>query len=105
MSAARVPPRTLNTSHAQLNVYFEKFRNRLKTEHLLHIKRLIVLLDALEKYAEEWKTSHEKQSHTGKNAVEVMTSGELLRRLGRKVEGVNLLEVERYLRESKVCVK
>lgn len=35
-------------------------------------------------------------------AVEILTSGELLRRLGRKVEGVNLLEVEKYLRSSKV---
>lgn len=31
-----------------------------------------------------------------------MTSGELLHRLGRKTEGVNLLEVEVYLRSSKV---
>ena len=35
--------------------------------------------------------------------VEVMTSGELMARLGRKAEGVNLLEIEKYLRESKVC--
>ena len=31
-----------------------------------------------------------------------MTSGELMARLGRKAEGVNLLEIEKYLRESKV---
>lgn len=34
--------------------------------------------------------------------VEVLTSGELMARLGRKAEGVNLLEIEKYLRESKV---
>lgn len=86
----------------QLKVYLDKFRNRLKTEHLLHIKRLIGLLTALEKYANEWKASHEKPLGHGNSAMEVMTSGELMSHLGRKVEGVNLLEIERYLRDSKV---
>jgi hypothetical protein len=36
--------------------------------------------------------------------VEVMTVTELLRRLGRKTEDVNMLEVEAYLRSSKVLV-
>lgn len=31
-----------------------------------------------------------------------MTSSELMQRLGRKAEGINMLEIERYLRESKV---
>ncbi|KAH9833515.1 DNA repair helicase [Rhodofomes roseus] len=37
--------------------------------------------------------------------VEVMTPSELLQRLGRKSEGVNLLEVERYLRSSRIARK
>lgn len=32
-----------------------------------------------------------------------MTVGELVQRLGRKAEGVNMLEIESYLRSSKVC--
>ena len=31
-----------------------------------------------------------------------MTVGELMQRLGRKAEGVNLLEIESYLRSSRV---
>ena len=47
--------------------------------------------------------SVEKGGGQGKGVgVEVMTSGELMARLGRKAEGVNLLEIEKYLRESKV---
>lgn len=94
---------------SQLKIYLDKFRLRLTTEHLLHLKRLIGLLEALEKYAQEWRDTHEHagqakhaSNSNDKSAVEVMTSGELLRRLGRKVEGVNLLEVEKYLRQSKV---
>lgn len=31
-----------------------------------------------------------------------MNVGELMQRLGRKAEGINMLEVEAYLRSSKV---
>lgn len=36
------------------------------------------------------------------NKMEVMTVGELVEKIGRKFQGVNLLEVEKYLRDSKV---
>ena len=93
---------------SQLKIYLEKFRLRLTTQHLLHLKRLIALLEALDKYAQEWRDTHEPNgpgTHTSGNAqgaVEVMTSGDLLRRLGNTVDGVNLLEVGKYLRQSKV---
>ncbi|KAF9816792.1 hypothetical protein IEO21_03872 [Rhodonia placenta] len=48
------------------------------------------------------KSGNEKARGAG---VEVMTPGELLHRLGRKTEGVNLLEVETYLRGSKIARK
>ncbi|KAJ3553369.1 hypothetical protein NM688_g3650 [Phlebia brevispora] len=105
LSAVHLPLQTLSTSLTQLGIYVQKFRNRLSTEHLLHLKRLLSLLEALQKYAEEWKVSHgEARGSQGRrdHPAEMMTSGELLRRLGRKVEGVNLLEVEKYLRNSKV---
>ena len=108
LSTVCLPLRTLTMSLSQLKIYMDKFRQRLTTEHLLHLKRLIVLLEALEKSAEEWKASHEKDQTKrfngvgNNNEMQVMTSGELLRRLGRKVEGVNLLEIEKYLKNSKV---
>lgn len=86
-------------------MYLNKFRNRLSAQHSLHLKRLVGLLEALSKYAEEWKAERLTAPADAKpkpQMTEVFTSGELLRRLGRKVEGVNLLEVERYLRDSKV---
>ena len=70
------------------------------------MKRLTNLLEALAKYAEEWREEQLKpKTEPGRRGpeVEVMTSGELMQKLGRKAEGVNLLEIEKYLRESKVC--
>jgi len=47
----------------------------------------------------------EDNNKTRVAGVEVMTPGELLQRLGRKTEGVNLLEIEAYLRSSKIARK
>lgn len=132
LSTTRLPLRTLSTARQQLSVYVSRFRTRLSTDHALHLTRLMGLLDALQRYADEWRKAQEggpaaQPSHldsdrsaeqrsgqrefpqtggSGKTrgqGVEVMTPGELLQRLGRKSEGVNLLEVEAYLRSSKVC--
>lgn len=127
LSTTRLPIRTLSTARQQLSVYISRFRTRLSTDHALHLTRLMGLLDALQRYAEEWRQGQEgsspaqsghldgdrsaderglpKNGVSGKTrvqGVEVMTPGELLRRLGRKSEGVNLLEVEAYLRSSRV---
>lgn len=112
LSTARLPLRTLVNARHQLSIYLSRFRNRLSTMHALHLKRLMNLLDALVQHAEEWRDAQlkvDKGNGTAGKArapeVEVMTSAELLQRLGRKAEGVNLLEVEKYLRESKVRVR
>lgn len=108
LSTVRLPMRTLSTSLRQLSVYLTKFRNRLSTKNALHLRRLVGILEALSKYAEEWRSQHCKKPSTGTiptaASVEVLSSGELLSRLGRGAEGVNLLEVEAYLRESRVRI-
>lgn len=111
LSTTRLPLRTLVNARHQLSIYLSRFRNRLSTMHALHLKRLMNLLDALVQYAEEWRDAQLKVDKGNGGAgkarapeVEVMTSAELLQRLGRKAEGVNLLKVEKYLRESKVRV-
>ncbi|KAF8073637.1 helicase C-terminal domain-containing protein [Lyophyllum atratum] len=112
LSATRLPYTTLTTSFMQVCTYVSKFRNRLGPANLLHLKRLIVFLDALKKYVLEWKecrTGTPAKDSQGKSTqsekAEVMTAAELLERLGRKATGINLLEIEKYLRASKVARK
>ena len=72
---------------------------------MLHLKRLVVFLDALKRYVLEWKEAQASKTTQGKHRVEkleVMTVAELSGRLGRKAAGVNLLEVAAYLKRSKV---
>ena len=67
---------------------------------MLHLKRLVVFLDSLKKCLEQWKEAREKEKERG----EVITVTQLIERMGRKVSGINLLEIESYLKRSKVCL-
>ncbi|KAJ7134385.1 helicase C-terminal domain-containing protein [Mycena epipterygia] len=102
LSTARLPYATLFTSFQQVCIYVAKFKNKLSPGNMLHLKRLVMFLDALKKYALEWK---EQNNKADKPKVEVMTVADLLERLGRKVSGVNLLEIEGYLKSSKIARK
>lgn len=102
LSAVRLSMQTLTTSLEQVSIYYSKFRNRLSARHALHIKRLVAFLTALKAYAMEWGETNHVDSKKAAENTEVMTVGDFVQRLGRKVEGINLLEIEAYLRESKV---
>ncbi|KAJ6620765.1 helicase C-terminal domain-containing protein [Mycena sp. CBHHK59/15] len=101
LSTARLSFSTLSTSFQQVCIYVAKFRSRLSAGNMLHLKRLVLFLDALKKYVTDWK----EQRQANKSKVEVMTVVELLDRLGRKVSSINLLEVEGYLKSSKIARK
>jgi hypothetical protein len=60
-------------------------------------------LNAVKSYAEEWNEQMIKKGPKKlAERMEVFTIPDLVRRLGRRVEGVNLLEIESYLQTSKV---
>ncbi|KAG6841256.1 hypothetical protein C0991_000396 [Blastosporella zonata] len=105
LSTTRLPQATLVTSFMQVCTYVSKFKNRLGPANLLHLKRLVVFLDALKKYVLEWKESRIGKPTSVVEKVEVMTPAQLIERLGRKASGINLLEIEQYLRASKVARK
>ena len=105
LSTTRLPLRTLSAARHQLSIYLSRFRHRLSTIHSIHLRRLTNFLDELARFAEEWRDEQLKakaERRVPTSEVVVLTSGELTQRLGRKAEGVNLLEIEKYLRESKV---
>ncbi|KAI0703917.1 DNA repair helicase [Earliella scabrosa] len=108
LSTTRLPLRTLSAARHQLSIYLSRFRNRLSTIHSIHLRRLTNFLDELARFAEEWRDEQLKakaERRVPTSEVVVLTSGELTQRLGRKAEGVNLLEIEKYLRESKIARK
>ncbi|KAF9236528.1 DNA repair helicase [Melanogaster broomeanus] len=106
LSSVRVTSHVLSTSLRQVAVYYQKFRTRLSAVHSLHLKRLIGYLDAMRKVMEDWRTSKSKaELHSAEGRSEVFSIPDFMQRLGRKVEGINLLEVEAYLKHSKIARK
>lgn len=82
--------------------YYEKFRTRLSAQHSLHLKRLISYMEAIQKITDEWKATKSEAGSTADVRTEVFTIPNIVEKLGRKAAGINLLEIEAYLKKSKV---
>lgn len=85
-------------------MYYQKFRNRLSATHALHLKRLVSFLDAFRKVTIEWMAK-KPNAKSRRQDTHVMTVPGFIHTLGQKVEGINLLEIEAYLRCSKVYIR
>lgn len=108
LSTIRLPFHVLDTSLQQVCTYVSKFRTRLSATNMVHLKRLMVFLDALKKFMVQWKEDKcaELRKANGKiERVDVFTVAELLDQMGRKAAGINLLEIEGYLKKSKIARK
>jgi chromosome transmission fidelity protein 1 len=105
LSTVRLSYSALALSLQQVCAYVQRFKNRLSSINVLHLKRLVVFLDALKKAVTEWKA--ERLSAEGTKAPidksEVMTLVDFTAKLGKKASSINLLEIEGYLKKSKVC--
>ncbi|KAJ3888732.1 helicase C-terminal domain-containing protein [Lentinula edodes] len=93
----------LQTALYQVTTYVTRFRNKLNPANLVQLKRLLAFLDALAKYSGEWRDMRQKSQHL--EVQEVLTPAELIERMGRKVLGLNMLEIVNYLKKSKIARK
>ncbi|KAF7291652.1 Chl1 helicase [Mycena chlorophos] len=105
LSTTRLSLGLLSLSLAQVTTYVNKFRARLSAYNLVRLKWLLVYLEALKKFAEEWRDARVKGKEKSSKLEEVITVSELQEKLGGRATGVNLLDVERYLRASKIARK
>ncbi|KAG8214759.1 ATP-dependent DNA helicase [Butyriboletus roseoflavus] len=105
LSSVRVTSYILSTSLNQVTAYYEKFRTRLSALHSLHLKRLINYMEAIQKVMEDWRTTRSKAGSITDARAEVFTISNFMEKLGRKAVGINLLEIEAYLRRSKIARK
>lgn len=102
LSSVRVTSRILSTSLQQVTTYYEKFRTRLSPLHSLHLKRLINYMEAIQKVMGDWRTARSQAGSAADAKTEVFTISNFMEKLGRRAVGINLLEIEAYLRKSKV---
>ncbi|KAL1719631.1 helicase C-terminal domain-containing protein [Schizophyllum commune] len=113
LSTTSLPLSQIRLSLAQVTTYLAKFKTRLKHVHVLSLRRLTVFLESLVACVEGWGGARPIPSQpTGKPThlalpprTVIMTPNDFVSRLGKKVEGINLLEVERYLKASRIARK
>ena len=86
----------LKRSRAQLGIYLQKFRHKLKGKNRIYITQVVRVLDSLSAYLEA------KTAQTGdlEGAVEV---SDLM--AGKGVDQINLYKLMHYLQESKLARK
>ncbi|KAH9989681.1 helicase C-terminal domain-containing protein [Russula compacta] len=96
LSTVTLPLGTLSLCLEQLTAYISRFKNRLASKHVLHLKRLYRLLHMVKDLLSNWQQ---------RDLPEVMTVDGLLSELGGKLEEINFLEVQNYLRRSKLARK
>ncbi|KAI9723784.1 MAG: hypothetical protein M1812_001084 [Candelaria pacifica] len=86
----------LQRARAQLGVYLQKFRNRLKGKNRIYVTQMVRLLDSLIIYLRE------SCSKSGENDGIVQTNNLMA---GKGVDQINLYKLMRYLQESKLARK
>ncbi|KAI0036475.1 DNA repair helicase [Vararia minispora EC-137] len=96
LTTAELPLNKLDLSIMQLGDYLERFGNRLASRHRLHLQRLHLLLKQLQSLMLDRRNQ---------GLMEVTTVPEVLSRLGRNLDGVNIPEIVTYLKTSRVARK
>ncbi|KAK8205732.1 helicase C-terminal domain-containing protein [Phyllosticta capitalensis] len=86
----------LQTSRAQLTMYLQKFRNRLKGKNRVYVAQTVRLMDSLIAYLQG-------PAAQAKEAEGVVKFGDLM--AGKGVDQINLYKLLRYLQESKLARK
>ncbi|KAG8888047.1 ATP-dependent DNA helicase chl1 [Tulasnella sp. 332] len=98
----------LRASLSQLQIYLGKFKARLSPKNALHLRRLVLFLTAMDKFCQDTMDRAAATSMQGRGTSiqdQMLGAGAFVNALGPKVRDVNLLEVDKYLRESKIARK
>lgn len=94
---------TLRASLAQLKIYLAKFKSRFSAQNAVNLRRLVLFLTSLDQFCSDWIKRTEE---AGNKASEAMLEvHQFVNALGSKVQDVNLLEIDKYLRASKIARK
>ena len=85
----------LERSRAQLGIYLQKFRNKLKGKNRVYVAQVVRLIDSLITYL---KTEMNNQTPDGPVLINNLLTG-------KGVDQINLYKLGRYLQESKLARK
>lgn len=85
----------LQLARAQLGMYLQRFRNKLKGKNRVYVAQIVRLLDSVITYLDEKVKGHGNEG--------IAQPGDLMS--GKGVDQINLFKLIRYLQESKLARK
>lgn len=86
----------LKQSRAQLGIYLQKFRNKLKGKNRVYVTQLVRLIDSLAGFLDQ-KLSTSVEADGQAQFAELMS--------GKGMDQINLFKLTRYVQESKIARK
>ncbi|KAL1410972.1 ATP-dependent DNA helicase chl1 [Vanrija albida] len=98
-----LPASHLSNAAAQLTQYLARFRSRLKPRHALWIAQTLAVLRGLGKVCDNYAIDAGADKTKAKG--ELIDVNALMARVGGAGDAVNLIELVRYLKESKLSRK
>ncbi|RXK42015.1 chromosome transmission fidelity protein 1 [Tremella mesenterica] len=97
----------LTSAISQLQQYLSRFKTRLKPIHTLWIRQTLSVLTGLSKVCLSFSTATPSSSNSSQNKsrAEMMDVNTFMARAGGSTDQVNLMNLVRYLKESKLARK
>ena len=97
----------LSTAVSQVQQYLSRFQKRLKPVHAVWIRQTLAVLQGLEQVCVEFlKSNPEHRSGPGRVLKsEILNVNDLVARAGRGSDQINLMEMLKYLKDSKLARK
>lgn len=98
----------LRTAATQIATYYERFKNRLKPIHAVHLKQCSAVIAALVSICEGWldtKTGSSGTPNTFKAQEQLYRVNEITSQMKGGADQVNLIELVQYLKDSHLAQK
>jgi chromosome transmission fidelity protein 1 len=98
----------IRTAKTQVEAYYQRFKNRLKPVHAVHLMQCLSIMQGLVSICEEWSLEASNASGSTKRLKtyeELFRVNDITARMKGGADQVNLIELVRYLKESHLAQK
>ena len=103
-----LPVDHLETATTQIITYYERFKNRLKPVHAVHLKQCLAVIRGLTSICKEWLGDTPNTGGTAQKAKakeQLFRVNEITSQLKGGADQVNLIELVQYLKDSRLAQK
>ena len=103
--SSTITAHSISQAASQLSQYLARFQSRLKPVHALWIGQTLSILQSLAKVSNDFLATAQAANATPASRSRMVDTTQLISSLGGANDQVNLMELVRYLKESKLARK